>query len=1032
MIGWLVGLSLRQPLLVVAFTLALIGGGWAAWRGLPIDAFPDVSSTQVKVIIKAPGMTPEEIEQRITTPIELEMLGIPRKRLVRSVSKYAIADITVDFDDGTDVYWARQQVAERLGGLMRELPPGASGGLAPLTTPLGEMVMFTLESDRHSLQERRTVLDWTIRPALRTLPGVADVNALGGEVRSLEVVPDPALLNARGITLDALRQAMVANNRNDGAGRLVDGEDALLVRVEGSVRTAEDLRQTVVRAGPGAPVRIADVAAVRTGNATRYGTVTADGRGETVQGLVLGLRGANAREVVRGVRERLDQLAPTLPEGMTLRVFLDRTELIDRAVGTVARALAEAVVLVLGVLVLLLGNLRAALVVAISLPLSILAAMLLMRWAGLSANLMSLGGLAIGIGLLVDAAVVVVEHAATRLAQARPEAGRATIVREAVAEVATPVLAGIAIIAVVFLPQLTLEGLEGKLFSPVALTIVFALAGSLALAFTLVPVLCVALLRPGAHAEPWLVARSRAGYARLLDTVLARPLPVVVLALGLLAGAAAVLPTIGRSFMPTLDEGSLIVQLQKSTSISLEESAATDLRIQQALLADIPEISAVISRAGSDDLGLDPMGLNESDLFLVLVPRERWRGDKAALQDAIRTVLQRFPGVAHGFTQPIEMRVSEMLTGSRGDLALKVFGPELAANQALAQRIAERLRGLPGARDVMTARHEGLRYLAVRIDRAAAGRAGFTVDALQDRLRAQLEGEPVGLVLESGRRVPLLLRGADDIRGSPQAFGELLLTAPDGHAWPIGRLARLEQTEGPVRIDHDNASRFSMVQVAVEGRDLAGFVQEAQALVAREERLAPGMRLLWGGQFENQQRATARLAIVLPVSLGLIFLLLVLSLGSMRQALLVLANVPFAAVGGVLALWISGEYLSVPASVGFIALLGIAVLNGLVMITQFNQLLAQGLPLSASVREGALRRLRPVLMTAAITALGMVPLLLATGPGSEIQRPLAVVVTGGLVSATLLTLVLMPMLFARFGRARSDSGAGGEPRADAP
>ncbi|MEI8301748.1 MAG: CusA/CzcA family heavy metal efflux RND transporter [Burkholderiales bacterium] len=1032
MSGWLVGLSLRQPLLVIAFTLALIGGGWSAWQGLPIDAFPDVSSTQVKVIIKAPGMTPEEIEQRITTPIELEMLGIPHKRLVRSVSKYAIADITVDFDDGTDVYWARQQVAERLSGLLRELPPGASGGLAPLTTPLGEMVMFTLESDRHSLQERRTVLDWVIRPALRTLPGVADVNALGGEVRSLEVVPDPALLNARGITLDALRQAIIANNRNDGAGRLVDGEDALLVRIEGSVRTAEDLRQTVVRAGPGAPVRIADLASVRVGNATRYGAVTADGRGETVQGLVLGLRGANAREVVRGVRERLNQLAPTLPEGMTLRVFLDRTELIDRAVGTVARALGEAVVLVLGVLVLLLGNLRAALVVAISLPLSILAAMLLMRWAGLSANLMSLGGLAIGIGLLVDAAVVVVEHAATRLAQAAPQAARAAVVKEAVAQVATPVVAGIAIIAVVFLPLLTLEGLEGKLFSPVALTIVFALAGSLALAFTLVPVLCVALLRPGAHADPWLVARSRAGYARLLDTVLARPLPALVLALGLLAGAAAVLPTIGRSFMPTLDEGSLIVQVQKSTSISLEESGATDLRIQQALLAEVPEITAAVARAGSDDLGLDPMGLNESDLFLVLAPRDRWRGDKQALQDAIRAVMERFPGVAYGFTQPIEMRVSEMLTGSRGDLALKVFGPELAANQALAQRIAERLRALPGARDVMTARHEGLRYLSVRIDRAAAGRAGFTVDALQDRLRAQLEGEPVGLVLESGRRVPLLLRGADDIRGSPQAFGELSLTAPDGHAWPIGRLARLEQTEGPVRIDHENASRFAMVQVAVEGRDLAGFVQEAQALVAREERLAPGMRLLWGGQFENQQRATARLAIVLPVSLGLIFLLLVLSLGSMRQSLLVLANVPFAAVGGVLALRVSGEYLSVPASVGFIALLGIAVLNGLVMITQFNQLLAEGRPLAESVREGALRRLRPVLMTAAITALGMVPLLLATGPGSEIQRPLAVVVTGGLVSATLLTLVLMPMLFARFGVARSASGPGDAARSSPP
>lgn len=1018
MIDRLIELSLRQPLLVIMLSVLLTAGGVQAWRGLPIDAFPDVSTTQVKIIIKAPGMTPEEIEQRITLPIELEMLGIPHKRLVRSVSKYAIADVTVDFDDATDVYWARQQVSERLAGVMRELPAGTSGGLAPVTTPLGEMFMFTLESATHSLAERRTVLDWVIRPALRTLPGVADVNALGGEVRTYEIAPDPGLMNARGITFEQLRQAIETNNRNDGAGRVADGEEALVVRVEGSARSAGDLRETVVKSSHSATTRIGDVAQVRIASATRYGAVTADGSGETVQGLVLGLRGANARDVVSGVRERLAQIEPKLPPGMKIRVFYDRGELIDRAVATVIKALAEAVVLVAIVLLVFLGDLRAALVVAVVLPLSILAAFMMMRQAGLSANLMSLGGLAIAIGILVDAAVVVVEHASTRLAGAAADpASRRACMAGAVREVAQPVIAGIAIIGTVFLPLLTLEGLEGKLFSPVALSIVFALSGSLVLAFTLVPVLAVSLLRRGAHPEPWLVRRSQAGYARLLEAVLRHPRWVVFGALVSLAAAGAVYPTIGRSFMPTLDEGSLIVQLQKSTAIGLNESAAIDLRVQQALMREVPEITAIVARAGSDDLGLDPMGLNESDVFLVLAPRAQWRGDKALITQSIRQVMERFAGLAYGFTQPIEMRVSEMLTGTRGDLVVKIFGPDLAQNQMAAQRIAAALRGVPGAQDVLTARNEGLRYLTVRIDRAAAGRAGFSIDSLQDRLRAQIEGAPAGLILEAGRRVPIMIRGQQDVRESPERFSRLFVTAPDGDVWPLERLARLEQLEGPVRIDHENTSRFTAVQASVEGRDLVGFVTQAQQVVARDVPLGADMSLQWGGQFENQQRAAQRLAIVVPVSLVIILVLLTMTFGSIRQALLVFANVPFAAVGGVLALAVSGEYLSVPASVGFIALVGIAVLNGVVLVSHFNELLDEGATLLEAVRRGSVRRLRPVLMTAAITALGMVPLLFATGPGSEIQRPLAIVVVGGLVSSTVLTLVLLPMLFARFGRA---------------
>ncbi len=1016
MIARLVNLSLGQPLLVALATIALIVGGAQAWRTLPIDAFPDVSPTQVKVILKAPGMTPEEIEQRITIPIELAMLGIPHKRIVRSVSKYAIADITVDFDENTDIYWARQQVTERLGNVMPDLPAGVDGGLAPVTTPLGEMFMFTIDSETHSLAERRTVLDWVIRPALRTLPGVADVNALGGEVRTYEVAPDPARMNARGITVDELREALQRNNRNDGAGRLAQGDESLVVRVEGRVDSLADLRETVVKRVDGAPVRVADVASVGMASATRYGTVTADGRGESVQGLVLGLRGANAREVVQGVRARLQELAPTLPPGMSLRYFYDRGDLIDRAVATVLKALAEAVLLVGLVLLLFLGSPLPAVIVSLTLPLSLAIAFMLMQRIGLSANLMSLGGLAIAIGMLVDAAVVVVEQASTRLADvANDVTARRVAIADAIREVSGPVLAGVAIIGTVFLPLLTLEGLEGKLFAPVAITIVCALGGSLLVAFALLPGLCLALLKPGSHRQPWLVRVTQRGYQRLLEAALAHPRPVVLIALASLLAAAIVYPTIGRSFMPTLDEGSLIVQLQKSASIGLNETAALDLRVQQALLREVPEVKAVVARAGSDDLGLDPMGLNETDTFLVLAPRDQWRADKDALLAAIREVMRRFPGVAYGFTQPIEMRVAEMLTGTRGDLAVKVFGPDLRENQATALGIAAALRRIDGAQDVLTAREEGLRYLSIRLDRAAIGGAGWSVDALQDRLRAQLEGQPIGLVIEPGRRIPLMLRGLDPVRESGDALAALQITAPDGQVWPLTRLARLTETEGPVRIDHENASRFSIVQANVAGRDLVGFVEAAKATIQAEVKLAPGQRLVWGGQFENQQRAARRLAIVIPIALATIFVLLTMTFGSARQATLVFANIPFATVGGVAALAISGEYLSVPASVGFIALIGIAVLNGVVLVSHFNELLAGGMALRDVVREGARRRLRPVLMTATITALGMVPLLFATGPGSEIQRPLAIVVVGGLATSTLLTLVLLPMMFARYG-----------------
>jgi cobalt-zinc-cadmium resistance protein CzcA len=1016
----LIRLALRYKQLTLLLAAVLMLAGLQAWQQLPIDAFPDISPTQAKIILKIPGMTPEEVELRVVKPIEQELLSIPRKRMVRSVSKYGIADITLDFEEGVDLYWARQQVSERLGSVMGELPGGVSGGLAPITTPLSEIYMFTLEGEGFSLADKRRVLDWTIRPALRNVPGVADVNSLGGEVQTFEVVPNTARLAALGIPMAELRQALANNNSNDGAGRITAGEESLVVRVEGAVKTLDDLR--AIRLSPtrgSTQVLLGDVATVRTGALTRYGGVTQDGRGEAVEGLVLGLRGANARELVDALYLELKDLQKRLPAGMTIKTFYNRGELVSRAVNTVVKALAEASVLVCVVLYVFLGGLRAALVVAVSLPLSLLTTFLLMRWAGLTANLMSLGGLAVALGMLVDASVVVVENIEASLASdANPEITMTERVLHAVQQVVKPVVAGVLIICVVFLPLLTLQDLEGKLFAPVALTIVMALGASLVLALTVTPALAsMALRSEGAH-EPVVVQKIHQGYVWLRDTTWRHTRWLMLGAFASLVLAAGLYTQIGKTFMPTLDEGDILVQLQKVPSISLEASMAIDTRVQQAILAKVPEVKSIVARVGSDELGLDPMGLNETDTFLVLKPKSEWRGSKDDIIDALRQVLDGFPGLVYGFTQPIEMRISEMLTGTRGDVAIKLFGTDLAGLNAAAQKVAEAVRRIDGAAEVIAPKAEGMPYLTVSIHRHTVGEAGMSVDSVQQALKHQLEGETVGQVLEGGIRTPVTLRGNDAVRNSPEAFKNLQLSGPDGRVWSASALADIQQVVGPIRIDHEQSRRLTTIQVSVQDRDLTGFVGDAQRAVAALN-LPKDIQIVWGGQFENQQRAAARLGVVIPAAMALIFLILTLTFGSAVQAAIIFLNIPFALVGGVVALAISGQYLSVPASVGFIALLGIAVLNGVVMVTHFNERLQNGEAMHDVVRLGAERRLRPVLMTAIITALGMIPLLFATGPGSEIQKPLAIVVTGGLISATLLTLLLLPKFFEHAGAAAS-------------
>lgn len=1017
MLNFIVEFSLRQRIMVSIAAIILSILGFFAYQSLPIDAFPDVSSTQVKIIIKSPGMTPEEVESRITAPIEVEMLGIPKQVGLRAVAKYALTDITVDFEDGTDIYWARQQVAERLSNVWSNLPANISGGIAPMTTPLGEMFMFTVESDTLSLQEKRSLLDWVIRPQLRSVTGVADVNALGGLVRSFEIVPNNAKMLARGVSLNALQDAITMNNRNDGAGRLNDGEESLLVRSEGAFKTLDDVKETVIRSDNGVPVRITDIAEVRIGELTRYGAVTANGKGEAVEGLVLGLRGANARQVVEGVRAKLAEIAPTLPKGVTTQVFYDRGSLVERAVSTVNKALTEAVVLVVVLLVLFLGNLRAALTIACILPLSVLSTFLLMKQFGMSANLMSLGGLAIAIGMLVDSAVVVVENIVSHLAHAPQKhvQSKMSIILGAMREVSLPVASGIVIIITVFLPLLTLEGLEGKLFSPVALTIIFALAASLVLSLTAIPVIATFLIKEHHEEHPWLVRKLNALYAPALQRAMHHEKIMVIAAVVMLVLTGLVYTQIGKTFMPVMDEGDIIIGVEKLPSINLKQSTETDLAVQRAVLKAVPEVKGIYSRVGSDELGLDPMGLNQTDNFLVLKPKEEWTvKTKDALIEKLRGVMSGIPGLDYSFTQPIDMRVNEMILGVRGDLAIKLYGTDLQVLDEKAKQMIKVLETIKGSQDVYTPQNSGIQYLQIKVDRLAAGRLGFSVTDINQILQAQLEGRVLGVVQEGARRTPVLLRGSQEVRMSPIEFSHLQLTLPNGTSVALGNVAKLARIEGPVKIDRERGTRMVVVTANVVGRDLVSFVEEAKQKVGQQVTMPEGYWLKWGGQFENQQRAAKRLSIVVPISIGLVFLLLFMTFGSVKQALLILSNIPFAMIGGVFALWLSGEYLSVPASVGFIALLGIAVLNGVVMVSYFKQLDYEGMDKSLIAYEGAKRRLRPVLMTASIAAFGLIPLLFATGPGSEIQRPLAIVVIGGLITSTILTLFILPILYRHF------------------
>lgn len=1012
----LISFSLTQRLFISLFAIVILGFGVKSYYSLPVDAFPDISPTQVKIIMKSSGMTPDEVESRIVIPIEMGMLGIPHQTVMRSTTKYGICDIAIDFEEGTDIYWARQQVAERLSSIADELPANLEGGLAPISTPLSEILMFTIESKTLDLGEKRSLLDWVIAPKIRSISGVAEVNALGGKVKSYEVIPKLEAMHTYGITLEKLIATLEENNLNDGAGRVTEGVNSILVRSVGRVNDIFDIKNLSVASVSGKVISIGDVADVKIGYLSRAGFSTKNGQGEAVQGVVLGLKGANTSKVLKDVKEKLAEMESSLPKDTKIDIFYDRSTLVNLATDAVKSSLLEAVILIVIVLLLMLGNFASALSVALILPFALLMSFIAMDYFGLSANLMSLGGLAIAVGMLVDSAVVMVEHITAELGNPkRKNENKVHIIYNAALEMAPSIVTGVLIIIIVFMPLLTLEGLEGKLFKPVALSIVFALFSSLILSLTLIPVISSFILKIRKDKESWLIKALLKGFKPSLDFAIKHSTAVFVTVFLLFGGSLYLASKTGKAFMPTMDEGTLIAMIESLPSISLEESIELNKKIQTKLMSDVPEISSIIARTGTDELGLDPMSLNDTDTFFILKPMKEWREQsKEWMKNQIRASLDSMVGVEYVFTQPIEMRVSEMLTGVRGDLAIDIFGDDHDELERIAAEIKTILEQVNGNSDVYKKSNEGIEYFELSFNQQALGHYGVSEREIAAFMKTMVTGVQVGVVQEGMRRIKLMVKGEDVMHNSLSALESLHYVLKDGTSISLANLVTFTKTTGPVQIEHENGYRKTVVQSNVEGRDLVGFVEDAKAQIEQKVQMPAGYYVTYGGEFENQQRAASKLMIIIPIALLLIFILLFVSFNSITQAMLVLINVPLALIGGFAGLYISGEYLSVPASVGFIALLGIAVLNGVVLVNYFNYLVQHGYEVIDAVREGTLKRFRPVLMTATIAALGLLPMLFATGPGSEIQRPLAIVVINGLISSTLLTLIVLPLLYLKF------------------
>ncbi len=1018
----IIDFSLNNRFLVIVFWLLIAAAGIHSMLQLPIDAVPDVTNIQVQILTNSPGLPPEEVERFITFPVETAMSGLPAIEEIRSVSKFGLSAVTVVFEEGTDIYWARQLVGERLVAAREAIPEGyGEPEMGPISTGLGEIYQFEVRGDGYSLMELRTILDWNVNYQLRSVPGVVEINAFGGELKTYQVTLDPDRLAAYDIPVGDVLSALEANNRNVGGGYIAHQGEQYLIRGEGLIETLTDLGNVIVKHDEhaGTPIYVKDIGKAEFAPMIRQGAVTRDGRGEAVVGIVMMLMGENARVVASNVDEKIEQIKKTLPEGVTIDTFYDRTELVKRTIGTVIKNLAEGSVLVIVVLLLLLGNLRAGLITALSIPLSMLGAFIVMRWAGISGNLMSLGS--IDFGLVVDGSVIMIENVVRRLHEERNDPKPLVEkVRASCHEVVRPVVFAVGIITLVYLPILGLRGIEGKMFAPMAATLIFVLSFSLVCALTLVPVLASFFLHTVSEKEPIIFRILRNAYLPALDAALLRRGRTVLCVVVLFAASVACAPFLGAEFIPKLDEGAIAMQIWRLPSVSLETSNEISGRVERVLKDEFPEIETVVSRTGRPEIATDPMGVEISDTYLILKPRDQWRfATKEDLIEAIdETLEKKVAGAIYSYSQPIELRVAELISGVRSDVAVKIFGDDLELMREKADEVVRLIRTVRGAADVKAEQVIGLPTVRVRIDRAAIARYGINAEDVLEVIET-IGGKSVGVVLEGQRRFALQVRFDSSVRDNLESIQNLKIAGPpmgDGppRLIPLSQLASIEIEEGPAQISRENISRRISVEANVRGRDLASFVAEAQILLDNELELPPGWRMAWGGQFENLERATERLATLIPIAMLMIFVLLFSMFNSARLAVMIFLNIPIAATGGVFALMLRGYPFSISAGVGFIALAGVATMNGLVLVGRVEELRREGVELATALRRGAAEKMRAMILAPLVAGLGFLPMAVAAGAGAEVQRPLATVVIGGLMTSTLLTLLVLPSVYRWF------------------
>ena len=1023
MLNALVRASLEHRIIVIVLAFIALAFGVDATRKLSVDAFPDVTNIQVQVATEFPGRSPDEVERIVTVPVEIGMTGLPGLKELRSVNEPGLSIVTLVFDDKTPIYFARQLVSERLGDVRSRLPEGILPVLGPVSSALSEVYQYTIDSPsdgqraltRQELIDRRIVQDWVARPLLRSIPGIAEINSTGGFVKQYQVIVDPIRMRYFGITIHDVQQALARNNANSSGGILARGPEILLVRGIGLISDLEDIRAVVLKEVRSTPVCIRDVAEVRIGEEVRYGAMVKGGYTESVGGVVMMIASGNAKDIVTRVKARVDEINNNgmLPNGLRIVPYYDRSELVDAALNTVSTVLLEGIVLVVVVLFLFLGDLRSSIIVIATLILTPVLTFVVMNYYGLSANLMSLGGLAIAVGLMIDGSVVVVENVYAQLGH-NPRASRLKIVSEAVLEVATPVVFGICIIILVFLPLITMQDMEGKMFAPLAITIAIALAISLVLSLTLSPVLSLLLLKGGDEHDTFLVRWLKRPYLVLLHWTTGNQKKTIVASLALFAATICLFPYLGTSFIPEMKEGVVSPTADRAPNISLDESIKMEFTAQN-MVKSILGVKSVVSRLGRGESPVDPAGYNENDMMVQLTTIKERKGlTQDTIAEEIRKRISTLPGLNVVISQPISDRVDEMVTGVRADVAVKVFGDDLAMLRAKANEIARAAAGVRGIGDVKIDRILGQQNLTITIDRQAIARHGLNASDVNDAIEAAVGGRAATEIYEGERRFQAVVRYPEALRNSIASIRAILLTSPAGVEVPLGSLARIELLEGVSQIKREMSKRRIVVGINVKDRDLGSFVAELQQKVKAQVNFPPGYYLEWGGQFQNMERALKHLTFIVPITIGAIFFLLFLLFRSVRLSSLIILVLPFASMGGIAALFFTGEYLSVPASVGFIALWGIAVLNGVVLVSYIRSLREGGMSREQAVRQGAALRFRPVMMTASVAALGLVPFLFATGPGSEVQRPLAIVVIGGLITSTALTLLVVPALYGFF------------------